>query len=60
MPKPKVAANGLDDFTNGLALLLGLDDEKAIKLVDLLEDRIKELAEDHLDSEFQRGDYRRY
>ena len=40
------ARNGLDDFTNGLALLLGLDDEKAVKLADLLEDRIKELGDE--------------
>lgn len=58
MPTPKVAANGLDDFTNGLALILKLDDEQAIKLVDLLEDRMKELANDALDREFNRGDYR--
>jgi hypothetical protein len=46
MPKPARAANGLDDFTNGLALLLGLDDEKAIKLAELIEDRIKEVGDE--------------
>lgn len=49
----------LDDFTNSLALLFSLTDEKAVKLAELLEDRIKELVEDRLDSEFSRGQYRR-
>lgn len=44
-PRPKTAANGLDDFTNGLALLLGLDDDKAVKLAELLEDRVKEMLD---------------
>lgn len=43
--KTKPAANGLDDFTNGLALLLGLDDDKAIKLSELIEDRLKEIGD---------------
>lgn len=52
----KKAANGLDDFTNGLALLLGLDDEKAVKLADLIEDKIKELCDERY--EFKpRSDY---
>lgn len=46
MPKPARARNGLDDFTNGLALLLGLDDDKAVKLAELIEDRIKELGDE--------------
>jgi hypothetical protein len=50
MPKLKPAANGLDEFTNGLALLLGLSDEKAIKLAELLDDRIKELGDDRYES----------
>lgn len=54
-----LARNGLDDFTNKLSELLGLSDEKAVALVDLLEDRIKELADEQLDREFQRGAYRR-
>lgn len=57
--KPARARNGLDDFTNSLALLLNLDDDEATKLCDLLEDRIRELADERLDREFQRGDYRR-
>lgn len=44
--RPTRAANGLDDFTNGLSLLLGLDDDKAVKLAELLEDRMKELGDD--------------
>lgn len=48
--RPARAANGLDDFTNGLALLLGLDDDKAVKLADLLEDRIKEICDDRYQS----------
>lgn len=44
--RPTRARNGLDDFTNGLALLLGLDDDKAVKLVDLIEDRIKEIGDE--------------
>ena len=48
--RPERAANGLDDFTNGLALLLGLDDDKAIKLAELLEDRIKEIGDDRWQS----------
>jgi hypothetical protein len=51
--------NGLDDFTNGLALILGLDDDKALKLVDLIEDRVKALADERLDMEFGRGAWRR-
>lgn len=50
MPRPARAANGLDDFTNGLALLLGLDDEKAVKLAELIEDRIKEIGDDRFAS----------
>lgn len=42
----KKAANGLDDFTNGLALLLGLDDDKAVKLAELLEDRLRSFGEE--------------
>jgi hypothetical protein len=41
-----LAANGLDDFTNGLALLLGLDDEKAVKLSDLIADEIKRIGDE--------------
>jgi hypothetical protein len=44
--KPATAANGLDDFTNGLALLLGLDDDKAIKLAELIEDKVKEIGDE--------------
>lgn len=43
--EPEEPANGLDDFTNGLALLLGLDDDKAVKLAELLEDKLKAMIE---------------
>jgi len=42
----KPARNGLDDFTNGLALLLNLDDDKALKLAELIEDKIKEIGDE--------------
>ena len=47
---PKPAFNGLDDFTNGLALIFGLDDEKAVKLADLIEDKIKEIGDERFAS----------
>ena len=45
----KPARNGLDDFTNGLALLLNLDDDKALKLAELIEDKIKEIGDERYD-----------
>lgn len=51
MKKPPTARNGLDDFTNGLALLLGLDEDKAIKLAELIEDRVKEIGDERYASQ---------
>ena len=39
-------ADGFDDFTKGLAELLGLSSEKAVALAELIEDRIKELGDE--------------
>lgn len=52
----------MDEFTTKLKELLRLKDDEAVALVDLLEDRIKEIAEeranDALDRTFNRGNYR--
>lgn len=38
-----------DDFADKLSLLLGLDDEKAAALAELLDDRMRELADKQLE-----------
>ena len=53
--------NSSDEFAKNLATLLDLSEEKSVKLAELMDDRMKELADevsrDSLDREFKRGDY---
>lgn len=48
------------DTLNEKLLTLGLQDEKRWELLDILSDFVKEIIDDKLDNEFNRGDYRRY
>lgn len=54
--------NIFDHFASDLAKLLKLDDETSTRLAEVLDDRMKELADkqasEALDREFNRGDYR--
>lgn len=50
-----------DKFTADLASVLGLSVEKCVRLAELLDDRMRELADkqisEGLDREFRRGQY---
>lgn len=51
--------NTFDALAEEVKKLLKVEEHQAVFLTELIDERIKELIEDRLDREFDRGDWRR-